>query len=72
MKTYKKTCKKTQNMIITVVLTWLGKWMYNSATQFQVLGDSNLGSYYLKLKSSCRGFPYRISFKEKHAKKHNM
>jgi hypothetical protein len=33
-----KTCKKTQHIIVTVVLTWLGKWMYNSTTQFQVLG----------------------------------
>jgi hypothetical protein len=64
--------QKTQHMIVTVVLTWLGKWMYNSATQFQVLTDSNLGSYYLKIKSSRRGFPYSISFKEKHEKKHNI
>ena len=44
-------------------LTWLGKWMYNLATQVQVLADIDLGSYYLKNKNNCRGFPYRNHLK---------
>jgi hypothetical protein len=39
-------------LIVLIVKKWaslirLGKWMYNPATQVQVLTDAELGSYYL-------------------------
>jgi hypothetical protein len=51
-------------IIIRSELTWLGKWMYNPATQVQVYTDANLGSYFQKNKIAVGASPTAFPFKK--------